>query len=134
MAVLVLTGLLIALVATGCSASRTARPSGAESTAQEARETPAEPEVSTEALAVPGLAGSWENREGSVFRTLIFRADGTVETSNYAGVESGGTWTLEGDYLRVESTRGETWGSPFEWVSSTEFAWANESGTWMRVE
>lgn len=134
MAVLVLTGLLIGLLATGCSAPRTARPSGAESTAQEVREAPAEPEVSTEALAVPDLAGSWENREGSVFRMLVLREDGTAETSNYAGVESGGSWTLDDDYLRVESTRGETWGSPFEWVSPSEFAWANESGTWKRVE
>ena len=81
----------------------------------------------------PVIAGTWENPEGSVFRVITFRSDGTADTVNYGDLEVEATWTLEDGYLKVETDGGESWGSPVEWVSDTEFAWANESGTWVLV-
>jgi len=88
-------------------------------------------EEGTEELSV--FLGTWENPEGSVFRVITFREDGTADTLNYGDLEAEATWTLEDGYLKVETDGGESWGSPVEWISDAEFAWAYESGTWTLV-
>lgn len=106
-----------------------------QSTAVDEEEEPAEQGASTEGSAgeLSVFLGTWENPEGSVFRVITFREDGTADTLNYGDLEAQATWTLEDGYLKVETDGGESWGSPVEWISDTEFAWAYESGTWTLV-
>ena len=117
----------------GCSSSDSGEEEQSEAADEE--EESAEQETSTEGdtdeLSV--FVGSWENPEGSVFRVITFREDGTADTVNYGDLEAEATWTLEDGYLEVETDGGESWGSPVEWISDTEFAWAYESGTWTLV-
>jgi len=124
----------VLLVSVGCTSDSDEPDS---STSTESSEDVSEDEAASadegaeEAFA---LAGSWENAEGSVFREITFYEDGTADTVNYGDVAAEATWTLEDDYLKVETASGESWGSPIEWISDPEFDWANESGTWTQVE
>ena len=127
-----------ALLVTGCaedSSEDINSPSATESNDEAQSEAVDEEEESAEGGAeeLSVFLGTWENPEGSVFRVITFREDGTADTVNYGDLEAEATWTLEDGYLEVETDGGESWGSSVEWISDAEFAWAYESGTWTLV-
>jgi hypothetical protein len=135
----VLLGAMLVLAA-GCSSdsgeeSETA-PAATEDAAEEAEaeETESDETSDEPATGMAAFAGTWENAQGSVFRLITFREDGTADTVNYSDVEAPATWTLEDGYLEVETDGGESWGSDTMWLSDTEWDWAYEDGTWIAVE
>jgi hypothetical protein len=144
LAVLGLIALLALVVVGGCTEGESDdSPAETEESSTEAESTDgdAAEEDATDASSdgeeedeMAAFVGTWENTEGGVFTLITFNADGTATVTNYAGMKTEGTWSIEEGYLEVTSTEDENYGAMMIWLTETEWDWAYEDGTWTAVE